>query len=102
MDQVEGGGDREPDKQVELLNPNLTDEEEENDYEEIDDEKLDNLEAVADGSSKDNNEGSNSNDVNEVGESEDCRVVAVSLASTMLQPVEIGRTIASEHKHHTV
>ena len=70
MDQVEGGGERENDKQVELLNPNLTDEEE-NDYEEIDDENLDNLEAVADGSSKDNNEASNSNDVNEVGESED-------------------------------
>ena len=54
MDQEDGG---ETDKQVELLNPNLTDEEEENDYEEIDDEKLDNLEAVAEVSSKDNNEG---------------------------------------------
>ena len=46
MDQEDGG---QTDKQVELLNPNLTDEEE-NDYEEIDDEKIDNLEDVADGS----------------------------------------------------
>ena len=52
MDQ-EDAGTRETDKQVELLNPNLTDEEE-NDYEEIDDEKIDNLEALPDGSSKDN------------------------------------------------
>ena len=70
MDQEEGGDSGDTDHQVELLHPNLTDEEE-NDYEEIDDEKLDNLEAVADGSSKDNNEGTNSSEVNEVGESED-------------------------------
>ena len=70
MDQEDGG---ETDKQVELLNPNLTDEEEENDYEEIDDEKLDNLEAVAEGSSKDNNEGTTSNEgeVNESDEEDD-------------------------------
>merc|ERR1711953_1554164 len=69
MDQ-EDAGTRETDKQVELLNPNLTDEEE-NDYEEIDDEKRDNLEALPDGSSKDNNEGTNSNEVNESDDDDD-------------------------------
>ena len=69
MDQEDAGA-RETDKQVELLNPNLTDEEE-NDYEEIDDEKIDNLEALPDGSSKDNNEGTNSNEVNESDDEDD-------------------------------
>ena len=57
-------------KDVELHNPNLTDDDE-NEYEEIDDEKLDQLDVVDDSPLKDINEGNNINDINEVDEDDD-------------------------------
>ena len=67
----QGPWDAERSKEVELHNPNMTDDEE-NDYEEIDDEKLDQLENAASNPSTDNNEPTNyNNEVDDDDEDDD-------------------------------